>query len=166
MTEDRRARERGFTLAEVMAVMVIAAVITFGMVGFYLNSQGTWIDASSQAMAQRDATLILETVAERCRPWARAEVQAVSGANDLLIVRDESNVEKVRVYWDPADSLVHQSVNGAASGPEIVDTRVERFSASIDPSGKLVFIDTLRVLSANRHTVQLSTAFALKNYAP
>jgi prepilin-type N-terminal cleavage/methylation domain-containing protein len=166
MTAGPAAAQRGFTLAEVMAVMVIAAVISFGLVGFYLNSQATWVDASSQAMAQRDATLIVETIANRCRPWARAEVQVASGLNDRLIVRDDTNAEQERFYWDPADSLVHHSVNGAATGPEVVDTRVERFSVRIDPSGKLVFIDTLRVMSANGHTVQLSTGFALQNYAP
>lgn len=166
MTVGAGLRQRGFTLVEVMAVVVIAAVIGFGLIGFYLNSQGTWIDASAQAMAQRDATLIVETIVSRSRPWARAEVAAVSGPNDRLIVRDDSNVEKERFYWDPADSLVHHSVNGAATGPRLVDTQVDCFSASVDSGGRLVLIDSLRVVSANGRTVQLSTAFMLNNFVP
>jgi len=166
MTEEPARRQRGFTLAEVMVVMVLAGIVSFGMVGFYLNSQATWIDASSQAMAQRDGTLIIETMADRCRRWARAEVQTVSGANDRLIVRDDTNAEKERFYWDPTDSLVHHTSNGAATGPALVDTQVERFSASVDAGGRLVFIDSLRVVSATGRRVQLSTAFALYNSSP
>jgi prepilin-type N-terminal cleavage/methylation domain-containing protein len=158
-----RAGGRGFTLVEVMAVVVLAAVIGFGLIGFYLNSQATWLDASSQTLAQQDATLILETVVDRSRPWARAEVAIVSGANHRLIVRDEGDVEKERFYWEPADSLVHHTQNGAALGPAIVGTKVERFSVSLDPTGRLVSIDSLRVVSATGRRVQLSTSFLLYN---
>jgi prepilin-type N-terminal cleavage/methylation domain-containing protein len=166
MIEDTHKRQSGFTLAEVMVVVVLAAVVGFGMVGFYLNSQATWIDASTQVMAQRDATLIVQTMGDRCRPWARAEVTSVSGPNDRLIVRDAGNVEKERFYWDPTDSLVHHTSNGAATGPGLVDTKVERFSLSVDASGRLVLLDSLRVISANGRRVRLSTAFALNNSSP
>ena len=158
-------RQRGFTLVEVMAVIVLAAIVGFGLIGFYLNSQATWIDASSQAMAQRDGTLILETITDLSRPWSEAVVEPVGGGNDRLIIRD-ALLEKERFYWDSGDSLLHHSKDGAATGPAMVNSRVERFAASIDSTGRLVSIDSLRVVSTTGRQVRLATAFVLYNRAP
>ena len=48
------ANERGMTLTEVAVVMILGTMIMAGMVGFYLSSQGLWLDASTQAITQRD----------------------------------------------------------------------------------------------------------------
>ena len=38
--------QRGLTLTEVTVVTVLASIVMLGIVSFYVNSQGTWMDAS------------------------------------------------------------------------------------------------------------------------
>ena len=42
-----RGAEAGLTLTEVSVVMIIGTIIMAGLVGFYLASQGLWLDAST-----------------------------------------------------------------------------------------------------------------------
>src|SRR5262249_37558194 len=53
---------RGFTLTEVMVVTVLAGVVTLGLITFYLNSQIMWTESSTQVLAQRDGTALLEAM--------------------------------------------------------------------------------------------------------
>ena len=74
---DTWATPRGFTLTEVMIVIVLAGVVTLGLVTFYLNSQAWWTEASTQVLAQRDATLLKPMFAcgwasTRASPWRPA----------------------------------------------------------------------------------------------
>ena len=158
-------RSRGFTLAEVVTVMALAAVVTLGIVGFYLESQSTWIDASSQALAQRDATIIVESISNRAREASDAWVTPC-GSDSLnseahFYAPDGSEI--VRFFWSPADSLVHYAERGGPDRGPIVPTVVERFSLSyVSPLG-VVLLDSLRVRDTSGQRVALSSTFGLYN---
>ena len=66
-SEPAQPAERGITLTELTIVMALAALVTVGLMTFYLNSQGVWLDGSSQALTQRDATLVLERITRQTR---------------------------------------------------------------------------------------------------
>jgi prepilin-type N-terminal cleavage/methylation domain-containing protein len=157
----------GFTLMEVMVVVLLSAVATLGMVGFYLNSQAMWLDASTQALAQRDATMLLEVLRYEVQEAASAQVLPSSpdSLNHLVILYDASNNERDRFYWDPADSLVHHDEAGGGSGP-VVSTIVERFHVTLDGALPLLAVDTLRVRSTSGQHVQMSTTIGFYNSAP
>jgi type II secretory pathway pseudopilin PulG len=156
--------ERGLSLMEVTVVIVLAAVMTLGLLGFYLNSQATWVDASSQAMAQRDATLLLETLTAQVRGAAAAEVyDSPDGQHQGLILRNRNLVEIRRFWWNGADSLVHEAWGDGAANPlgAPVPSRIERFQLSVTDS--LVHLDSLVVVSANGDRVPLSSTMAFYN---
>ena len=157
--------QRGFTFMEVTIVMVLAGVVTLGLVGFYLNSQALWIDGSAQALAQRDGTTLVESISAKTRGAATAGVFPMppDGLNHQLILWDGNGDEICQFLWDASDSLVHQHEGGADKGP-IVPSIVERFSLSVDPTLPLVHLDSLRVRSSAGRRVALSSAFALHNH--
>jgi prepilin-type N-terminal cleavage/methylation domain-containing protein len=154
---------RGVTLPELMIVMAIAAVVTLGLVGFYLTSQATWTDASTQALAQRDATSLLETFSERVRESTSADVyDSPDALHQGVIFRDRNLTEQGRLWWDDADSLVHSSTGSVVAdrGP-VIASHVDRFQ--ITATDSLVHLSALEVRSANRTTVRLASTVAFCN---
>src|SRR5262245_20253468 len=156
---------RGFTLTEVMIVMVLTGVMTVGLISFYLNSQIMWTGASTQVLAQRDGTALLETMRDSTQVAGTADVQPVApgSLNSRIIFFDGSNNEINRFFRDPADSCVHHG-NGINRhlGPATM-SKVERFRATYDPALGMVTIDTLRVRSTTDQRVTLSTSIGLYN---
>src|SRR5262249_34679905 len=64
--------ERGLTLTELAVVMILGTMIMAGLVGFYLSSQGLWLDASTQAITQREASLVATAVRDSLRKSGKA----------------------------------------------------------------------------------------------
>lgn len=161
--------DRGLTLIEVMIVVVLAGIVTLGLVGFYLQSQSMWMDASTQALAQRDATGLVEFMRTKTASAAKALVSQVppDNRNSLLILYNDSNTETDRFFWNAGDSLVHrgEGPNGTDQGAAL-STTVERFSVSVDPLLPLVTLDTLQVRSTSGSRVKITAAFALYNGTP
>ena len=162
-------RESGFTLMELMAVIAIAGMVTLGLVAFYLTSQAMWMDASTQALAQRDATTLAEYMRDKTRGAAQALVESASpdSLNHKLTLFDGGGHETDSFFWSPADSLVHHGTgDGDVDQGPVVPTIVERFYVSLDGTLPLVSLDTLRVRSTTGQKVQMSTGFALYNATP
>lgn len=140
---DLRSSERGLTLPEIMVVVVLAGIVTLGLVGFYLTSQATWIDASTQAMVQRDATTLIEGITRETRRAGDVIILPVppDSTNSILVLYDRGFVtEQRRFSWDAVDSLVKVGLGVVDEGP-VVSSRVDRFHAALDDSLPLVHID-------------------------
>jgi len=155
---------RGFTLTEVMVVMILAGVVTLGLIGFYLNSQVMWTAASTQVLVQRDGTALLEMMRENTQAAAKATAVPVpeDPTNSLLIFFDASNTELNRFFWDPADTCVHYGIAGNLDQGKAISSKVEQFTATVDPVLGMVGV-TLRLRSAAGQPVNLSTSIALYN---
>jgi prepilin-type N-terminal cleavage/methylation domain-containing protein len=159
----RHPPPRGFTLVEAMVVMALAGVVTLGIVGFYLNSQATWIDASSQAITQRDATLLVESLADRARGAASFWIQPSSGdTNQMVLLFDSGGVETSRFTWEAEDSLVHLWLAGDDKGP-VITSVVERFQLVADATPSILHLQRLQVRASNGTRVTMQSTFALYN---
>jgi prepilin-type N-terminal cleavage/methylation domain-containing protein len=151
---------RGFTFTEVMIVMALAGLITLGLVTFYLNSQIMWTDASTQALAQRDATSLIEVMRRSAQGAASA---IVDNGNQRVIFYDSGLNETARFFWTSADSFVHSGdANNLDKGP-VTPTTVELFRVSYDANLGIVSLDSLRVRSSSGQHVSMSTAIGLYN---
>lgn len=157
-----RARgESGVTLIELFVVMALASLVTLGLIAFYFQSQNLWMDGSTQALAQRDGTLLLQAMA----PFAHAadHVDVLNPADSLHqgFVAFRNGVELGRFEWK-ADSLVHQGLGSQDKGP-VVPTRVTRLSVQVfGPSNdSLVVIPVLIMQSAQRRDIVLTSSYAL-----
>jgi prepilin-type N-terminal cleavage/methylation domain-containing protein len=155
-----RAIARGFTFTEVMIVMALASVITLGLVTFYLNSQIMWTDASTQALAQRDATSLIEVMRRSAQGAASAFVDP---SGHQVTFYDSSTLETSHYFWTPVDSFVHSGDLGNWDKGPVAPTIVEAFRVTYDPNLGMVSLDSLRVRSSSGQHVSMSTAIGLYN---
>jgi len=158
-------RDAGLTLTEVAVVMILGTMIMAGLVGFYLSSQGLWLDASTQAITQREASLVAETIRDYVRQSGAAQASPVPDPQhwQLALMRSAKLGEVPYYYfwWDPSDSLIHSgpTVGGAGTGPMIV-SRAERFLVA--GTNKGVRVD-LRLRTATGSTVDIGTYAVFRN---
>jgi len=155
--------EVGLTFTELTIVMVLAALVMTGLITFYLNSQQMWLDGSSQALTQRDATLVLERMTAETRYASSATVISnPDSVHQMLILFNSDGTQRCQFVWNTNDSLIHLQVGPALTdkGP-IASSRVDTFQ--LDTDGKVVVLHTLAMMSTTRQPVQLSSTMALYN---
>lgn len=156
--------ERGLTLTEVTIVAAIGLLVLLGLGGFYLNSQSTWLDASSQSITQREATLIAQAVAERAQGSGRAIASPVPDSQHEQVAfypYGTSPTADWCFWWDPADSLIHHGPDPANDDRGALgSSKAERFVVTADAA--LVRV-TLRLRSATGQRVEVSTSAFMRN---
>lgn len=149
---------RGITLVEVTMVGILAALVMLALSSFYINSQGAWIDASAQAVTQRDGTLILQVMADSIHGAATAKVTTSPPTLHLYSYADPVN-ETCQFRLEPSDQLVHLK-NPTFDGP-IARSLVTRFEVTADTA--MVHVDTLELLTSANKPVVLSGSAVLYN---
>jgi len=152
---------RGLTLIEVTIVMALSTLVVMGMISFYISSQSTWMAGSTQALAQRDATLLIEAVSDSVRRAFQAYVPPEPDTlHQTLILLDKNQNEYCRFWWDADDSLVHVGAGGPPGAP-VVASRVTRFQ--LDTLTRLVEIRLVELRAGDGQLVRMSSAAALYN---
>lgn len=164
-----RHRERGLTLTEVVVVMVIGTLIMAGIVGFYLSSQGVWLDSSTQVITQREASLIASAFRDSVRGAARADVLDVPDPqhSQLALFKKKSDpMPYYYIWWNAADSLVYSgsTTGGDGSGPMGVSRAALLNFDAINPTKENgnVRMD-LRLLTASGESVEISAFAVFRN---
>jgi len=162
----KRRSEAGLTLTEVAVVMIIGTMIMAALVGFYLASQGLWLDASTQAITQREATLVASAIRDKVRAAGDAVASPVPDAlHQQLALYNKAGdlVPSYYFWWNPSDSLIHAgpTIGGANSGP-MVTSVAERFQVTASTSTRAVRVD-LRLRSATGNTVEVGTLAVFMN---
>ncbi len=163
-----RDPERGVTLTELTIATVLASVVMIGLVGFYMGSQGVWIDSSGQALTQREATQVASDITERCRGANQMVVTDVSGdslQSVTFFVPTSTGTNSYHYWWSAGDQRVHYEQNGGGDKGPIAASQVERFAfiANIDTS--YVQFDLLMRSPEDQH-VGLTSGFTLQNNPP
>ena len=157
-----RHEARGLTLIEVTIVMVLSTLVVMGMISFYISSQSTWMAGSTQALAQRDATLLIETVSARVHEACVAVViPSASPQHQGLVLYDPAGIETWRFWWSPTDSLIYQQGPGVGPGVPVVPSRVTHFE--LDTLPRLVEIRLVELRAGDGQLVSMSSAAAIYN---
>ena len=163
MTRSPRDGERGLTLTELTIVIVLAGLVTVGLVTFYFNSQATWVDGSTQVLTQRDATALLQAMTDSTRKAVKVVIfDSPDTLHQGLILLDGSDSEWARFWWHPGDSLIHRGAGSPTvdQGP-FVTSIAERFQ--LDADDAMVYVKLLQLRSANGQSVQLSSSMVIQN---
>ncbi len=155
---DSRADERGVTLTELTIVGVLATLIMLGLTGFYLNSQKVWTDGSTQALAQRDATLLVEQLRLRVH-GARAAVVSAQDVDHDVLTLDYETGSTVQIQCNSLDQRVHALANGTTDLGPIVETPVTCLHFATYSS--MVDLSLAELRTANGDTVRIASRFAL-----
>ncbi len=156
-----RHGSRGITLIEVTIVSALAMLVVLGMIGFYISSQSSWMAGSSQAIAQRDATLLIEAISDSVRAAAHAEVNRADSLHHTLILRDAAQTEFWRFWWDGNDHRIHQGPGVSQDRGPVVNSPVTRFQ--LDTLTRLVAIRLVELQADDGQAVRIASAAALYN---
>ena len=157
----RLPTEGGSTLVELTVVIVLASIVGLGLVAFYLNAQATWLDASAQAITQREGTLLIADMSANIRPGNRVQLSNNPDAQHQMIqVFDADNNELYRYWWDSSDSLIHRRNHGVNLDP-LGQSKVQQFALS--GGAPLVQLTNLEMRSAHGQTVRFATSFGIYN---
>jgi len=156
--------QNGITLTEVMIVAAIGLLVLLGLGGFYLNSQSTWLDASSQSITQREATLVTEAIADTAQASALAIATSSPDPEhgQVAFYRHGDLVTPTWCFWwNPTDSLIHQGPDPVTGDRgALLSSKVERFRIVTDAS--LVQV-ALRVRVSTGQRVEVATSTMLRN---
>jgi hypothetical protein len=158
--------ERGLTLTEVAIVGVLATIVMLGLVGFYMNSQGTWMDASAQAVTQREATTLIESISSKVHAASSARTDPITHQLELFDVNDNTN--PAYVFWwkavgDSADSLIHEGPSLADDRGPPVRSTCEQFQCTSNTS--TVDVDLI-LRSAQGDPIRITTRMVMQNRPP
>lgn len=158
----KRSAQRGLTLVEVVVVGVLATIVMLALTGFYINSQGAWIEASSQALTQREVSFVLDTIADSVHTANTADASTPGSLilYDYGLPPGSPPTPKCTFWVNPADSLLHESQGGVDRGP-LATSVVTRFDVTSDPT--MVRILALEMRSANGRRIRMSTAAVFYN---
>jgi hypothetical protein len=152
------AQERGFTLTELAIVGTLAVLVMLGLMGFYFNSQRMWLDGSTQAMTQRDATLLVDVISRDTHTAAQAFIKSTA-LNQERLELYASNNDPISMYEiEPGDGKVHRWMPDGSHVP-VGDSKALRLLFETD--GKLVDLTVAELISANGDTVRTSSRFQM-----
>ncbi len=158
--------ERGLTLTELVIVGLLATIVMMALTAFYVSSQRVWVDGSTQAMAQRDGTLLVEALR---RSVHEAELAGVSNPrpdpdHDELWLKYAPGDSTAYFRWDSTDRRVHLWVNGPMNGLQyrgpVADTPVSRFYLTVYDT-TMVELTRLDLKTANGDSVSMTSRFEL-----
>lgn len=155
--------ERGLTLTELVIVGLLAMMVMMALTAFYISSQQVWMDGSTQAMAQRDGSLLVETLRRRVHEAQQASVvtNMPDSLHDQLSLQYASgNPISVDFRWNSGDQRVHLIENGSTDRGAIADTPVSRFRLTT-LNATMVELTQLQLRTANGDSVSLTSRFVL-----
>lgn len=157
MTAMRASGSRGVTLTELVIVMALATLVMLSLTSFYFASQSTWLDASTQALTQQDATLVTSEIAQWVQQASAVDVNIVDPLHNTLTLSDKNGNQIQQFIWSPVDSLLRDG-----TGSVVANSKVMRFQLT-KIADSLLVLDLLEMKSADGRLVETATTFARYN---
>lgn len=156
----RLDNERGLTLTELTIVGALAIIVMLALTVFYFNSQRMWLAGSTQALAQRDATLLVEEIRKHVNGASSAFVDDVSDPIHNQLTLSYADNSTLELAWNSTDKRIHlMSDFGSEDHGPIVDSPVSRFELTSDST--MVELTLAELTTADGDSVRISSAFAL-----
>lgn len=152
------ASQAGLTLTELMLVGALAIIVMLGLTGFYFNSQRMWLSGSTQAMTQRDASLLLDVIGKAVHE-ADSAVVTMSDPNHHVLELFVLNTPVARFETDDVDGRVHRYVDADDQG-SVVESKCSRLQFNTIDS-TLVELTLAELVTAQEDTVRIASRFQL-----
>jgi hypothetical protein len=151
---------------EVTIVVVLASLVMLALLGFYINSQATWNDASSQTITQRELTTVIERITEKAHMAHHGLVTANPDVElDLYDTPGALNAFYT-LTWNLSDSLLYEAGTGIGGGSHpILGSQVMAFQISCLDSVLTLSNLTLRT-AAGKYVSAASTMTFMNRAAP
>jgi len=151
-------KNEGFSLIEMMVVVVILGLIVIGLVTFFTGGARSWMSGQSQLKAQREARQAMDSMVREIREGN----SFVIGAGNLSVtINYLSSFVKDPVTYKLSGTLIEREVNSVSS-PLIKNVQTLSFT-STDLSKVHVILE-VDVDDDGRPDITLNTDVNLRNY--
>ncbi len=139
---------------------LLATMVMIALTAFYISSQHVWIDGSTQALAQRDGTLLIDEMRRRVHEAKQATIASTDADHDQLTLVYAGTALTVDFVWNATDQRVHLFDSTFVDRGPIVDTPVTRFHLTTRDS-TMVELTRLDLKTANGDSVSMASRFSL-----
>ena len=153
------SNKKGFSLIELMVVVVILGLMVLGLVTFFTGGVRSWISGQSQLEAQRNARQAMDIMVREIREGESYSSTVSSVTVDIPALGSESVYS---VTFEKIGNIIYREVN-FVSTPLINNVKTLSFPASTDLS-KVHIILEVDVDDDGNPDITLDTDVNLRNY--
>ena len=151
-------KKEGFSLIEMMVVVVILGLIVLGLVTFFTGGARSWMSGQSQLKAQREARQAMDSMVREIR---EGNSFVIGAGNHSVTINYLSSFVKDPVTYKLSGTLIEREVNSVSS-PLI--NNVQTLSFTSTDLSKVHVILEVDVDDDGRPDITLNTDVNLRNY--
>lgn len=136
--------QKGFSLIEMMVVVVILGLIVLGLVTFFTGGAKSWVAGQSQLKAQREARQAIDRMVREIR-HSELIINGVSKSITVNTPALGSNEAYIVTYsWIDYGDSINRQVNTTTPMPVIDNVQVLTFTYAF-PDGSINILDVSKV---------------------
>jgi len=151
--------QKGFSLIEMMVVVVILGLIVLGLVTFFTGGAKSWVAGQSQLKAQREARQAIDRMVREIREGNNF---VIGGGNDSVTISYLPSFGKDSItYKLSVGDVIEREVN---SVPSRLINNVKTLSFTSVDSSKVHIILEVDVDEDDNPDITLNTDVNLRNY--
>lgn len=152
------SNKKGFSLIEMMVVVVILGLIVLGLVTFFTGGARSWISGQSQLEAQRNARQAMDIMVREIREGESASGTTTSITVDIPALGSE-DAYSVTYKW--TGNIIEREVN---SVPNPLINNVIKLEFDYPDASKVSIILEVDVDNDEKPDITLDTDVNLRNY--
>ena len=150
--------QKGFSLIEMMVVVVVLGVIVLGLVTFFTGGTKSWVSGQYQLTAQRNARQAMDRMVREIREGNNF---AIGAGNDSVTISYLSSFDKDPVTYKLSGTVIEREVNSVSS-PLINNVKTLSFTST--DSSKVHVTLEVDVDNDENPDITLDTDVNLRNY--
>jgi len=150
--------QRGFSLIEMMVVVVILGLITLGLVTFFTGGTKSWVAGQSQLEAQRNARQAMDRMVREIREGNNF---TIGPSNNSVTISYLSSFGKDPVTYKLSGTIIEREVNSVSS-PMINNVKTLLFTST--DASKVHIVLEIDVDDDGKPDITLNTDVNLRNY--
>ena len=168
--------QKGFSLIEMMVVVVILGLIVLGLVTFFTGGARSWIAGQSQLEAQRNARQAIDQMVREIREGKNitsgSEISITVSVPHFDVDGNIDSYNDVNYYWfgntwDPINRIVSSGTNALINN--VLSLTFTYFDSSGNPvtpesASKVHILLEVDVDKDNNPDITLNTDVNLRNY--
>lgn len=148
---------KGFSLIELMVVVVILSLIVLGLVAFFTGGARSWISGQSQLVAQRNTRQAMDYMVREIREGSS---YTIGTGNNSITVSYPSSFGKNPVTYQLSGNILQREVNSVSNN---LLNNVSRLVFTPDASKVSIWLE-VDMDNDSKPDISLNTEVNLRNY--
>jgi len=149
---------KGFSLIELMVVVVVLSLIVLGLVTFFTGGARSWISGQSQLSAQRNARQAMDFMVREIR---EGRSYTIGGGNDSITIDYPSSFGKNAVTYKLSGNIMQRETNSVTNN---LLNSVSALVFTPSDGSKIHILLEVDVDNDDKPDISLNTEVNLRNY--